>query len=112
MYETPISVRPYKKPDNLQVKLDTDTEIKDSDINIFNDAIFDTDLNNRQSMSKTTFEHGMSDRSLFSSKVSSPRFIFTHTPKAQHPKRKKMPFNSVKINQIELNQKLNEKLDS
>jgi len=112
MYSTPMAVRPYKKPDNLLVELDPDTDIKDSDMHNFNDALLDTDLNNRQSMSKTTLEHGMSDRSLFSSKVSSPRFIFNHTPKAQHPKRKKIPFNSIKINQIELNQKLNENIDS
>lgn len=67
-------------------------------------------------MSKTTLEsqHGMSDRSIFSSKVSvsSPRFVFNHTPKQQQPKRKKSNFNSIKLNQIELNQTLNDNLEN
>lgn len=65
-------------------------------------------------MSKRTLDResqqGMSARSLFSSKVSSPRFIFNHNPK--QPKPKKLPYNSIKLNQIELNQTLNDNLDN
>jgi len=107
---------PINKPLALEVNVDNIHDI-DQEVNPQTDANNSKNVKEKEkklnnSMSKLTIESQqlMSSKSLFSSRVSSPRFLFNHVP-SNKPKKKNMPFNSVKMNQVDFNQTLNENLD-